>query len=247
MVKTKKSIIALLILMMLLVGGCDLGIKPGGSDSKESEVYFTVQLLESGTQNVVHEINLDYTIPNIFVIWQTSDFDALEFSELEYYQPKLFDGANPVVDCLTISAINREVSAQEMDEDSAPPSITWVNAFISNFGGRTGTYDFCTFDEEGSDNSVSFSLLSNQIAKEFEYSTADLESSGESTSGYVEVDEYGDVGEYIKGKIVLNNVSLQYFDKYGFYESCNLICEEQYDVFVEFCLVRGEDLPITFN
>ncbi len=253
MVKTKKSIIALLILMMLLVGGCDLWLKPGGSDTDSNgvddarpEVYFTLQFLELGTNNVVHEISLDYNISNIDLFQKTSDFDLIVFSNLVYCQSKaiLMEGDDiiPIVDWFTISALNREVTALEMGEDSAPPSITWVNAFISNFGGKTDTYNFCSFDEEGSDNSVMFSFLSNQIAKDFEYSTANLESSGENTLGYVKLDEYGDVGEYIRGEIVLNNISLQYFEKYGYEHSEIPIAEEQYDLFGEFCFVRGEDL-----
>lgn len=178
--------------------------------------YFIVQLLNPGTQTVVHEFPLKFNISNYPFC---SEF--LEYRQIETIRNKIsyFDIF--------------ELLAADYAWFSPLPDSTITYLRIEDFDG-IGTYD-CNYDSD-LDPMVSLRIETNQIENDKEYKYATINAC-EEEGGVIVISRYDKIGGYVVGHINIEDATLKFYDT-------DHICvdSESYDVMIRFSLARGKDL-----
>lgn len=240
MIRTKQSFYILVFSIALIFISCDFP-----NSGERTGTYLTITLSQPGTHNIIQTIDLNYNIPNMEYAKMADNLNAIIFKEFEYWQTKMDLDDEPLVDCFFLTPINRILSTDDFESEPIPENTTILMAFISNFGGETGDYDISKFDIHGnliSDDLTTIDFMSNQIDREIDYAYALVESSSTDIDGRVEVHEYGKIGGFVRGKIIMENVAVSFFS--SDHSSAGI---ENYDIAVDFSLLRGADLAMNFT
>ncbi len=205
------------------------------------ETYFRIQFLTQGTDEVVKQLDLEYVISDSIPIIEGS-IEHMTFAPLLYRQVEIILDGELFPDIFALFPVTRELSPSEIT-GHLPSDITVSSIFVYNFSGA-GTYQITNPSDPETEPwlLIQTGTTDNDITQNLDLAVF---MSDEADSGVIEISRYGEIGGLIEGNIILENITMYYLqakadDEYEMISTSN----QEYDVVMEFSVVRGEDLQI---
>jgi len=191
-------------------------------------LYFVLQLLEPGTDSVVHTFDLTLSVPNYGYATIIRDWSELKHTTLtcaniiQRYEPTESPNDWKIISTELYPTIVSRIIEHD-GNGMVVDDLTMVRLALKDFEG-VRTY---TFDEDDLDGNIRTDQLDANNTLYGSYSAE---------SGYVKITEYGEVGGVISGSAFLENATFE-----------DLITDEEdltFDIKVDFSLQRESDYII---